>query len=91
MLITALQDCLSREKLAQGRACALILFACTALQRRSRVFAIQLGNEAGADLGWANRLAFVRIGAIAESFCVHHVDHSQHATLSFRMALGQER
>ena len=71
--------------------CALILFACAALQRRSRIFAIELGNEAGADLGWANRLAFVRIGAIAESFRIHHVDHSQYTTISFRMALWQER
>jgi hypothetical protein len=91
MLITALQDCLSSEKLAQGRACALILFACTALQRRSRVFPIQFGNKTGANLGWANRLAFVRICAIAESFRIHYGDHSQHAALSFRVTLRQER
>ena len=90
MLITALQDCLGPKQLAQDRAFALTLFACTALYRRFRVFPIQLRNEADADLGWANRLAFVRIGAIAEPFGIHHVDHSQYTTISFRMALWKE-
>ena len=54
----------------------ITLFACAALHRRSRVFAIQLGNKTSANLGWANRLTFVGIGAIAESFCIHHADHS---------------
>ncbi len=72
------------------RASGVTLFACAALYRRSRVFAIQLGNETGADLGWANRFAFVRIRAITESFCVHDGDHFQRAALSFRMTLRQE-
>src|ERR1043166_4662711 len=70
---------------------ALPLFARAALDRRSRVFAIKLGNKTRANLGWADRFTFVRIGAVAESFRIHHVDHSQHAILSFRMALRQER
>src|SRR5207248_10579566 len=48
------------------------LFACAALQCRSCIFAIQLGNETGADLGRANRLTFVSIGAITESFCIQY-------------------
>src|SRR4030095_4739059 len=75
MPTTALQDCVGT------------LFARAALHRCTVVFAIQLGNKTRANLGWANRLTFVRIGAIAESFCIHHVDHSQHATLSLWMAL----
>src|SRR4029077_7753081 len=103
MLITALQDRVVRDQSAEHRlaACALrervtrqrrlLLFARAALHRRSRVFAIQLGNKTGANLRRANCLAFVSIGAIAESFCIHYGDHSQHAAPSFRMTLRKER
>jgi hypothetical protein len=86
MLVTALQDRVVRDKV-WGAPARVTLFACAALHRRSCVFAIQLGNETGANLGWANRLTFVCIGAIAESFRIHYGDHSQHPTFSFRMAL----
>jgi hypothetical protein len=103
MLITALQDRVVRDKSGEHRLAAVrspenvlraarvTLFACAALQRRSCVFAIQFGNETGANLRWANCLTFVCIGAITESFCIHYGDHSQHAALSFRMTLRQER
>src|SRR5215470_14055790 len=79
-LTIALQDRLgARASRAKWR---MTLFASAALCRRSCVFAVQLGNKTSADLSWANCLTFVCIGAIAESFCIHHADHSQHATLS---------
>jgi len=90
MLITALQDCIGLQNKVR-RSYAFTLFACAALHRRSRVFTIQLGNKTGANLSWANCLTFVRIGAITESFCIHYGHHSQHAALSFRMTLRQER
>ena len=75
------------KSLAQNSVCAT-LFARAALCCCSCVFAIQFGNKTGADLGRANRLTFIRIGAIAESLCIHDVDHSQYTTFSFRVTLG---
>ena len=52
-------------------AVAQRLLADLFLQRRERVFAIQLCDEAGADLSGTNRFAFISVGAIAEAFRIH--------------------
>jgi hypothetical protein len=71
-----MKECFGATPKLRREARALPLLTRAALYRRSRVFAIQLGNKAGADFGGANRLTFVRIRAIAEAFGIHHGDHS---------------
>src|SRR6266487_3342040 len=51
------------------------LFSHAGAQARSRVFAVQLCDEAGADFSGANGFAFVSIGTIAETFAVHSAHH----------------
>jgi hypothetical protein len=53
--------------------------AGAALQNRARVFAIQFGDETGADFRRTHRFAFVSIRAIAKTFRVHPPHHFQNA------------
>lgn len=46
--------------------CIAALFAQTFAQAGDRVFAVHLGNEAGADLRRADRFALVDISTVAE-------------------------
>jgi hypothetical protein len=48
------------------------------LQDRARVFAIEFGNETGADFRGTNRFAFIGVRAVAEAFCVHLPHHFRH-------------
>ena len=41
------------------------------------IFAVQLRNKTGADLGRTNCFAFVGVGAVAETFRIHRLHHSQ--------------
>jgi hypothetical protein len=63
------------------------LFADAPAQTCFRIFAIQFRDEAGADLRRANRLAFVRVGAIPKAFGVHRAHHTDNAFGSFGIAL----
>jgi hypothetical protein len=51
------------------------LFAQASPELRSSVFAIELRDETGADLGGTYRFTLVGVGAIAESLRVHYVHH----------------
>ena len=67
------------------------LFACAALYRRARVFAIEFRNKAGADLSGTNRFAFVRVCAISKTFRIHHMHHFQNAPNPFGISLRHQR
>src|SRR6266480_7780868 len=67
------------------------LLACAFAQSRSRVLAIEFCNETGADLGGTHCFGLVSVGAIAESFRIHHAHHFQDSAFSFRIALRQKR
>src|ERR1043166_961965 len=67
------------------------LFARAAKKIRAGVFAIQLCDEACADLSGANRFAFVSVREIPEAFPVHRLHHFEHATFALRRALRQKR
>src|SRR5262249_12027975 len=67
------------------------LFAELFAELRARVFAVELRDETGADLGGTHRFAFVSIRAVAEFFCVHRAHHFQNAALAFRLSLRQRR
>jgi hypothetical protein len=67
------------------------LFAESLAESCAHVFAVELRNEAGADLGGTHCFALVSIGAIAESFGVHRAHHFQHAPFAFGSALRQKR
>ena len=70
---------------------ALRLFSSAPLQFRSRVFAIQFRDETCADFCRANRFAFIRVGAIAET-----LPHPSLATIcstrrvAFRLPCGSK-
>ena len=51
------------------------LFAQASPELRSSVFAIELGDETGADLGGTYRFTLVGVGAITEPLRVHYVHH----------------
>ena len=68
-----------------------VLFAHPPAQAGDGVFAVHLRDEAGADLGWANRFAFINVGAIAETFLVHLPNHAKNAARALRLTLRQER
>src|SRR5215510_10940856 len=86
-----MKECFGATPKLRCETRALPLLTRAALYRRSRVFAVQLGNETGANFGGANCLTFVCIAAIAEAFGVHRADHPQHATHPFWMTLRQKR
>src|SRR6516164_5744743 len=56
------------------------LFAESSAELCARVFAVELRNETGANLGWTHRFALVRVGAITKSLLVHYLNHFQHAS-----------
>src|SRR3979490_1547729 len=60
------------------------LFAGAAAQSRFRIFAIQFCNEACADFGRTDRFALVSVSAIAETFCVHRLHHTDDPPGPFR-------
>jgi hypothetical protein len=65
------------------------LFAESAAELCARVFAVEIRNETGADLGRTHCFALVSVGAIAESLVVHYLHHFQHASLTFGCTLWQ--
>ena len=65
------------------------LFAEPPAELRARVFAVELCNETGANLGWTHCFALVSVGAITKSLLVHYLNHFQHASLTFGCALWQ--
>jgi len=74
MLPMALQESPWSPEQVRRSYARFTLFACAALYRRSRVFTIQLCNEL-ALISLGKLLAFVRMVAITESFCIHYGDH----------------
>src|SRR5438045_649765 len=88
----------SRDALASTRdACApqimrtgAKLFAEPPAELRAGIFAIELRDKTGADLGRAYCFALVSVGAITKFFCVHREHHFQYASLAFRPPLRQK-
>jgi hypothetical protein len=90
----AVRDALAKEKSATARTRSLPrvreyakLFAESLAELGARVFAVELGNETGADLGRTHCFALESVGAVAEFFCVHRVHHFQHTSLALRRTL----
>jgi hypothetical protein len=52
------------------------LFAESSAELCARVFAVELRNETGADLGGTNCFALVSVCAIAKSLVIHRSYHS---------------
>ena len=75
----------------QSRQTSAELFAGTALQRSACVFPIQFRDKTGANLSGTNRFALVSVGAIAESFRIHHAHHFQNAPCALGISLRQQR
>src|SRR5437588_12723186 len=83
-----------------GRACAkrddvsgerANLFAESLAKLCGRVFAVELRDETGADLGGTHCFALVSVGAITKSLLIHYLHHFQRASLAFGSALRQRR
>src|SRR2546423_2253207 len=60
------------------------------LQHRHSVFAIEFGDEAGADRGGTNGFALVGVRAISEAFRVHYAYHFQDTARAFRVPRGRD-
>src|SRR6478736_9977772 len=67
------------------------LFAHALPELCARIFAVELGDETGANLGGTHCFALVSIGAITKSLLIHDLHHFQHASLAFGCALRQKR
>src|SRR6266705_1752308 len=63
------------------------LFAESLTELCARVFAVELCDETGADLGGAHCFALVGVGAITKSLLIHYLHHFQRASLAFGPAL----
>jgi hypothetical protein len=61
-------------KIAFGAA-LFQLFAQAASELRLSEFAVELGDETGADLCGTHRFALIGVSAIAESLSVHYLHH----------------
>src|SRR5580765_8685811 len=67
------------------------LFAESLAELCARVFAVELRDETGADLGGTHCFALVGVGAITKSLVIHYLHHFQHPSLAFGCALRQKR
>jgi len=66
------------------------LFAESSPKLCAGVFAVELGDEAGANLRGTYCFALVSVGAITKSLFIHNPHHFQRAPLAFGCALRQE-
>ena len=66
------------------------LFAESFAELCAGIFAVELRDETGADLGGTHCFALVSVGAITKSLGIHDLHHFQCASLAFRYALRQK-
>src|SRR5258708_4178478 len=66
------------------------LFAQSLPELCARVFAVELGDETGANLRGTHCFALVSVGAITKSLFIHDLHHFQDAPLPFGCALRQK-
>ena len=66
------------------------LFTHALFELCARVFAVELRDETGADLGGTHCFALVSVGAITKSLLIHYLHHFQHTSLAFGCALRQK-